>query len=160
MQNDFKTGWLYWRLHIITFQQLCEEYLSKAWQDGFLAFSNCEKRWTNFPPDKIQGLFAARNSVSDADGCDGFVMEAGMWRNHNGIYEECAIERSGDAFSVQYWCLYDTDTEQPKEDAMRCYFREADTSVRKNLKIFSEKLKTFEVVVPNYRLHFYLVKGV
>ncbi len=155
-ENDFKAGRLVWSSGKMDADTLRSQYLQEqVWSDGFLAFSTTEQRLTEGGLDLLSRCLEGR---SDAHGGpEGYLMEAGLWRTVVSGLEELAIERDGDNFSVHYWCLY---TSPDESDAMECFYRQAKTFVRRNVRPFSGALESVEVVVPEHRLRFYLTKGV
>ncbi len=163
--NEFRPGRLEWFAGRLPAAELKEKYLERNWDDGFVAFSNAEKRFKNFAGAKeLARLLPGR--IQDCEipaglaGLEGFLMEAGLWCHAAGCdsYEELAFEREGEAFFVQYWSLFCGEADA--ERARPCYYREAGTFIRGNLKqTFPEPLKTFEVILPEERLRFYVTKG-
>lgn len=169
--DDFKKGRLLWFAGNLTAKELAEKYLNNDWDDGFVAFSNAEKRFNNFGGvAELKTLLSGRIQDQEkpqeerADGLaelEGYLMEAGLWRHkmNTAVYEELSFDREGDNFFVQYWHL--SVDEKESTESWSCYFRTAKTFVRGNLKrVFSEKsITTFEVIVPEKRLRFYITKG-
>ena len=90
-------------------------------------------------------------------------MEGGLWRRDTAMqtqtYEELALEREGDGFFVQHWCL-SLGKNKPDEEQL-CYVMETEALVRKNLlHVFpKETIPAFEVIVPKDRLRFYMLRG-
>ena len=170
--GDFRSGALAWFSGPMTVEAIKKEYLNRKWDDGFAAFSNGEVRLDEDTMAALADLLAGRR-LQEGDvalrkkfaGFEGFLMEAGLWRRsqekgEKKVLEELAFEREGEGFFVQYWRL---EPEKAAGDGgLSCWWRPAATFVRGNLKkLFPEgKVATREVVVPEYRLRFYLTEGV
>jgi hypothetical protein len=134
------------------------QFFHKPWDDGFAAFGNDERRLADLGgTNALSGLLQGR--ISNQPNLEGFLMEVGLWRNDGACYEELSLEREGDDFFVQHWRFWLTTGGQ--QDGQPCYYREAATFVRGNLhKLFPENaISTYEVIVPEDRLRFYLTKG-
>jgi|GEM_PF-1097316 hypothetical protein len=151
----FKSGRLVYESGIMTTGELENRYLQTPWPDGFAAFSAGEQRLG--AAGDLRRLLAGRRDGTN--GPEGYLMEAGLWRNRDCVFEELAIEREGDDFFVQFWRLETGDTGDTGAADHLCYYREADTFVRGNTEIFSGGMPTLEVVVPELRLRFYLTRG-
>lgn len=150
---SFKPGRVLWSQGLMKASDLIEKYLkSITWDDGFIAFSSEEKRLKDFDKDWDTWLKNKKN------GKNGYLMEAGLWRKDDSTVEELAIEREGENFLVQHWRL-DTSNSDNDNAGMKCYFREAKTFTRGNIKIFKGLLPSLEIVVPETRLRFYITRG-
>jgi hypothetical protein len=154
--TNFKGGRLVWQTETIDSDTIRSRYLTgQSWSDGFIAFSATEQRLAEAGIEKLSSWLDGR---SDANGGpEGYLMEAGLWRTAAANFEELALEREGDRFVVQHWLL---NTATDAADGMACYYRPAKTFTRGNAKPFSGAVDSFEVVVPEHRLRFYLTKGV
>ncbi len=152
--ENFKPGRITWTSDHVHADELTGKYLNNPWVAGFAAFSNYEKQLRE---DEIKTLSQYLVGRSDEQGGpEGYLMEAGLWRNNATVFEELALEREGDLFFVQYWKL---DTTDPEPDQTNCYLRPANTFPRGNIDIFKGSLATFEVIVPTERLRFYITRG-
>ncbi|MCX7635113.1 MAG: hypothetical protein N2Z74_05135 [Syntrophales bacterium] len=149
----FHEGSLQWQAASMTSDAIAEQFLQQTWDDGFLAFSDSERR---LDKEGFLLLTAALKGRADAvGGPTGYLMEAGLWRNRGAIVEELSLEREGEVFFVQYWRL----TRHAPPEAANCYWREAATFVRGNLgHVFVGNIKTLEVIVPDHRLRLYLTE--
>ncbi|RJX21132.1 MAG: hypothetical protein C4563_05310 [Desulfobulbus sp.] len=158
MRNDgFKKGWFTWVSKSVQPNDLEREYLCREWDAGFTAFSNCERSLR-----EVGGVLGVIKFLTcraeEQGGPEGFLMEGGLWRKDgDDAYEELAFEREGDNFFVQYMRLDTRQTVNEGQD--ECYYRSADTFVLGALKVFSGDLSTVEVIVPEYRLRFYIARG-
>ena len=151
VNDSFEPGRVLWSQGLMNASKLLKEYLkSTTWDDGFIAFSSEEKRLKDFDKDWDNWL-KNKNSAEN-----GYLMEAGLWRKDDSTVEELAIEREGENFFVQHWRL---DTSDSDNAGMKCYFREARTFKRGNIKIFDGTVRSVEVIIPDFRLRLYLTKG-
>ncbi len=172
-KDDFAAGALAWFAGPMTADKLEEYYLiDRKWDDGFAAFANGEVRLHHLGgPADLAGLLSG-SRLQEREGLDrekfpdleGFLMEAGLWHRQNGpdggeLLEELAVEREGEEFFVQHWRLVPGKTAGKGE--LSCWWRPAAAFVRGNLKrLFPEgEIATREVIVPRYRLRFYLTEG-
>ncbi len=146
--DDFRDGRIKWVSGIMKGKELKDRYLHEDWQDGFVAFSSEEIRLRGFDQDWNAWLCDDKKDANK-----GYLMEAGLWRNNGALFEELSFERQGERFFVQYWRL---DTGSNNKSGMKCYYRDAGTFVRGNIKIFNPEIPSFEVVVPDSRLRFYI----
>jgi hypothetical protein len=156
-QASFQAGWLEWQVKILDAEKVRSGFLERAWSDGFVALSNGELRLKDVGgTESLSRLLQGR--IENLHDLEGFLMEAGLWRETDGCHEELALEREGDEFFVQHWKL--TTGDNSDQAGLRCYFREAKAFVRGNLnKLFPENnIDTFEVIVPEDRLRFYLTR--
>lgn len=123
-----------------------------SWADGYIAFSKGEMRLNEIKYRDFSELI--KNRITGISGVDGYVMEINLWKsNGDGSYEEISIEREDKGFFIQSWKLSKNEI----DDGIMCYYREVNTQPRGN-SIFKE-LKAIEVIVPEYRLHFFITKG-
>lgn len=127
------------------------------WKDGYIAFSNWEYRLNNdikkLSLQEIMGKQLKNNKISCIKEAEGYLMEINLWKQTNGVYEEISIEREDSGFLAQHWRLSTKESEGSKP----CYYRDADTQPRANLKLFEKKeLKSIEVIEPENRLHFFI----
>lgn len=157
--NTFESGSLVWVSGIFPPEDLALRFLEKAWDDGFVAFSNGERRVNTIGGRQAMADLLAQR-IEGQDGLEGFLMEGGLWRaSTTSVYEELAMEREGDNFFVQHWRL--SPEKMANKEEMPCFYRKAQTFVRGNLvNIFPEQtIPTFEVIVPEHRLRFYIIRG-
>lgn len=132
------------------------------WSDGYLAFSNDEKRLDESVKRLEMGdLFSRkfkRGDVASLPNAEGYLMEVGLWCELGGILEEICVEREDMGFHIQKWTLHRDPSES--NSGLACYYRYVDVLPRKNTRIFKEGLKrACEVVVPEKRLHFFITYG-
>jgi hypothetical protein len=151
LENDFIDGYLVY--------EVCTEPVPRfelsEWSDGYLAFSNAERRLSELKSVGAAPLLAGR--VLGIDGVEGYLMEVNIWRCRDGVYEELSVEREDRGFYVQRWRL---ETREPAGKSPNCYFRPAPTKPRKNSGLFSEDdLRSVEVVCPETRLQFFITCG-
>ncbi|MEE4358313.1 MAG: hypothetical protein V2I97_17720 [Desulfococcaceae bacterium] len=133
------------------------------WKDGYIAFSNTEKRLKHTDISEI--------TYADPVPGIGYVMEIDLWKKDKDVWEEIALEREDKGFFYQHWKLFGNGkTDDPDlEKADCCFWRMADTLVRKPVRkdssIFGDTkkndlvLKTIEVICPQHRLHFFITAG-
>ncbi|RMG04484.1 MAG: hypothetical protein D6726_03275, partial [Nitrospirae bacterium] len=128
------------------------------WDDGYLAYSTVEERLSAVKgKDKdLKTLFSSHTGDSGR----GYLMEADLWRERDGVYEEMSIEREDGNFLIQTWRLYGSAETPPEQGALRCFYRHTKTmprglSLERGL-FKEEELKSIEVVVPERRLHFFI----
>lgn len=155
--DDFQTGRLIWQqANGLMPADLLKraEFLQKSWQDGVVTFSVDELRLKNIGTEKLQEYLGGRSDQNG--GPEGYLMELNCWRKADQNYEELALERQGETFSAQYLKLL---TNASDETGMLCYYRTAQTVVRNNIEALDHELTSIEVVVPEYRLRFYLTRG-
>lgn len=126
------------------------------WDDGYFAFSNCEKRLDEIrSKTSFHNLIAGNHSLQDIHG---YLIEIDLWRNRNSIFEEISIERDDNCFLYQKWSL---GLQACDDDGIKCYFRTMKTMFRENTKLFKDhEIESIEVVVPEKRLHFFITKKV
>lgn len=154
-ENQWKNGYIEYKVEEI--KDPSEKINFAQWHDGYVAFSKGEKR---FKDNDIKGKNFAefiKDRVEDINGVDGYLMEVDLWRkNSDESYEEISIEREDRGFLVQQWKL----SESKFDGSKPCYYRDANTQPRANLKLFKEnELKSIEVIEPEYRLHFFITCG-
>ncbi|HOP86859.1 MAG TPA: hypothetical protein PKZ54_10375 [Syntrophorhabdaceae bacterium] len=158
---DFKEGIFYHISKTISWDSLKHEIESlHNWDDGYLAFSNVEKRIKDLNDLEVDGLLGRINGiVSDAEG---YLMEAGLWRAKYDQYEEIYIEREDDRFFIERWQLKKKVMQEDATDAQGylCFFREAapliyGPTLKKGI-FLEEELGALEIVVPNARLHIFI----
>ena len=153
MSPDFFEGYIKWENELLSADKLEQKIRETgSWQDGFAAFSNDEIRLRGDKTRELAGWLTGR--IETMSGIEGFLMEAGLWKNDKTVYEELAIEREGENFFVQHWRL---DT-APESGVVNCFFRKADTFLRGNIEIFKDEQKSMEVVIPQFRLRLYLTR--
>jgi hypothetical protein len=134
----------------------------KDWDDGFLAFADTEKRLSAFKsPDSIL-LWNIRTPY----GQEGWLMEADLWRTHNGVLEEICMEREDDGLLMQHWKLHTVipKTNQASDCGDICYYRPVKLSLQHALgerqSLWTEKtIDCMEIIHPSARLHIYLTTG-
>lgn len=161
MPKEFMDGFIKYDVLVLDTPELQKEHLDNIglsdWADGYLAFSNTEKRLSDLKTHNLPDLFSKGLS-----GVEGYLMEVDLWKNKNGIYEEVSIEREDDYLLLQMWTL--DATSQMKN----CYYRKVETIPRgstlqptRSLQpTFKDKdLNSLEVVFPEKRLHFFISAG-
>lgn len=110
------------------------------WHDGYLAFSSEEFSLEEIVQRGIDIDGLLKNAK--IEGIDGYLMELDLWRSDGDLYEELYMERTDMGWYIFTVVL---DTKAPRQEA-NCYWRRANTSA----------LKSIEVVVPQWRLHFFI----
>jgi len=154
--DDFKSGGL---VYEADFQDPAPAELDLSqWRDGYVAFSRGEKRISELGGVDVESLLS--KGSENIPGAQGIVIEIGLWRNDNGVFEEVSIEREDGGFFRQYWRL----SEEADGEEADCYFRHAGTRARKGINrpgLFGDEgdLNAVEVIVPKKRLHFYITRG-
>ena len=152
--NGFNKGLLAYTVATLTAEELAAE-TDGSWQDGYVAFATSEKR-LNQLPSKMEAVFFSERIQGIAD-AEGYVTEVNLWRKNGSTIEEIAAEREENRFYVQHWLL---DTELAETADNNCWHRVADTQAgshhNKGKRIFSDSLKSIEVVWPEKRLNFFL----
>ncbi len=145
-----------------------------TWDDGYIAFSNTERRLAAVIHDLPSMLLIPDQRVA---GDQGYWMEIALWRpatrlrelaQESGgwqgfqpsINEELVLEREDDGFYMQYWKL-DRD---PGRADHNCCFRDIRVFPRAARKALAEEgpffaegeLGATEVILLDKRLHFFL----
>ncbi len=151
--SQYKKGKLTYRVYEKMSVDELISLISSEWDDGFLAFSKGEIRLKDIPTGTdLKKLFSETHTTGQYEG---YLMEAGLWRQSDGVLEEIAIERDGTKFFVQLFRLL---KDENSTEGMPCYFRE-NVNVRATgqSKLFQSKdLSATEVIMPEYRLHIYI----
>jgi len=162
--DEFQEGII--EYEILANQEIAEVMKSlrdlSDWFDGYLAFSNYEKRLDeSIKKLKVGDLLSRKFKCKDIAGipdAQGYLMEIGLWCGREGEVEEICVEREDAGFHIQKWSLHKTAS--GANNGFRCYYRYVDVLPRKNTKIFKEGLnRACEVVVQEKRLHFFLICG-
>ena len=157
--NDFNHGFLRYETGMKNAELLDSIIEMPRWDDGYVAFSELEKR--------IDDLGDTPISFTDRIHGLGFVTEIDVWRHGDGVWEELVLEREDHGYFIQHWTLFDQAETRP-ENTRPCFWRRADTRARKPLGtpgIFSDSQKgetllaSLEVICPDKRLHFFLTTG-
>ncbi len=153
---DFNEGILYHISKTIAWDSLKHEIDSlHNWDDGYLAFSNVEKRIKDLNDIEVDALSGRINGlVSDAEG---YLMETGFWRTKGDESEEIYIEREDGKFFVERWRLKKKVIQEEMTDARGyvCFWRETQPLV--NRGVFKDYPPgALEVVVPDARLHIFM----
>lgn len=157
--NDFNDGFLRYETDMKQPEILDNYFKISQWDDGYIAYSNLEKR-IHDPGDTPISLTCRIQEL-------GFVTEINVWRYWDGVWEELVFEREDQGYFMQHWTL-SVQSETRPENSRPCYWRRAQTLVRKPLGspgIFSAwpkgetLLNSREVICPVQRLHFFLTTG-
>jgi len=158
----FQEGYLLYEVHIDVADFRAYDW--SIWEDGYLAFSNNERRFHKAEdPEKIPQLLSGENQRTD----HGYLMELDLWRAPSeGVLRELVLQREGASFFVQDWTLWPNPPEGQKPN---CYFAEAETRPltisngsswpKGTLHFKPDELRAMEVVVPDMRLHFFITTG-
>lgn len=150
MEREFYEGFIKYQVKF----EIEDEIELRDWDDGYIAFSNGEKRLKEllsmFSISTISELLQLK--FNPVDGIEGYVVEVDLWRSRNNVYEEISIEREDRGFLLQHWILSQKELENSKP----CYLREVETLPRKN-SLF-KRLSSIEVIIPEFRLHFFITK--
>ncbi len=157
---EFKEGYLSYEVHfnVVDFTK----YDWSLWDDGFLAFSNDERRFDNTShPAQIPLLLSGDKQKTP----NGYLMELDLWRTPlQGVFRELVLEREGTSFFLQDFTLCKTPPDGQKPN---CYFADAETRPIKRdankpgkRSLFeSNEVNSIEVVVPDTRLHVFITTG-
>lgn len=157
--NDFNHGFLRYETGMKNPELLDAIIEMPRWADGYVAFSELEKR--------IDDLDDTSISMTDRIHGLGFVTEIDVWRHGAGVWEELVLEREDQGYFMQHWTLFEQAETRP-ENTRNCFWRRAVTWARKPLGtpgIFStsqkkeSRLTCLEVICPDQRLHFFLTTG-
>jgi hypothetical protein len=125
------------------------------WDDGYLAFSNAERRLSELKDLPVSRLLGGK--AQGIDGVEGYLMEVGLWRSRDEVFEELSVEREDRGYFAQRWRL---ETRPTDGKTANCHFRRATTQPRAKGKLFSgSDLRSMEVVCPATRLHFFITCG-
>ncbi len=157
MGNKFEDGIVGYEIYKVESEKIASLVDIEAFREGggYIAFSNCEKRLNEIPhkDTSIKDLFVDRCDA--IQGVEGFLMEIGLWRDNDGVFEEISIEREDHGFLFQRWTLAKSPD---KVKGVECFFRNINTTVRSSrCSIFAEgELGTIEVICPGKRLHFFI----
>ena len=151
--NNFEKGYLRFESGFAPTYSLDSQY----WGDGYLAFSNKEKRF-----EKANDIGALRSVLSGQ--CSGFkdyegpLMEVNLWgKPDENTFSELSIERQGAGFFFQQWTLLTVNSMSKNPCNLNCYYHKAETqSCRGTHK---GKLKFYEVICPDHRLHVFITCG-
>lgn len=154
-ENIFSDGFITYTVETKSTHELPSGFSFNDWDDGYAAFSNCEKRLKDIKGRDFSEL--VKDRVTGISGAEGYLMEVDLWRrNSDGTYEEISIEREDRGFLVQQWRL----SKNNFDGGEPCYYCEADTQPRSNLRLFEkDELRSMEVIMPEHRLHFFLTAG-
>ena len=155
--DDFEEGKIKYSVKSgVTPADLAAELSVAKWADGFIAFANNEKRLGEVQQELSEKLLSDRIN-GWIEGAEGYVTEVNVWRSNGSIHEEVAAEREENTFYVQRWKL-ETDPANGSGDI--CWYREANTQAgshhKDDKRLFSDALKTIEVVWPEKRLNFFI----
>jgi hypothetical protein len=157
--NDFNHGFLRYETGMKDPESLDAIIEMPRWDDGYVAFSELEKR--------IYDLDDTPISMTDRIHGLGFVTEIDVWRHGDGVWEELVLEREDHGYFMQHWTLF-VEAETRPENTRPCFWRRANTWARKLLGtpgLFSDsqkgepRLTSLEVICPEQRLHFFLTTG-
>lgn len=148
-KTQFEKGVLAYEASITAVDEVRKISL-KGWDDGYLAFSNTERRLREVDIELgslLDGNFEGLLAV------EGYLMEIGLWRRLENIYEEVSVEREDAGFFRQWWKLEKLSNGDKRGN---CFYREVNTLPRPN-SIFKETgLRSLEVIVQDCRLHFFM----
>jgi hypothetical protein len=130
---------------------------SKYWGDGYLAFSNEEKRF-----EKTKDMDALCSVLYDQycgfKGYDSPLMEVNLWGSFDEkTFSEISIERQGAGFFFQQWTLLTVNPETKTTHELDCYYRKTETQSFRGTH--EGNLKSYEVVCPDHRLHVFITCG-
>ncbi len=154
---DFKKGYIMYENRKESFDTAIRRINPSEWDDGYMALSSRELRKNQSEFHEI--LAKGKERISKKDG---YIMEICLWRfTGSTIAEEISIERENNSFYLQRWKLYLTDHTGDAEtdmELLECYYRKIIPIIRKKSILVSpaRSVHAFEVVVPKYRLHFFL----
>ncbi len=155
---EFEDGYVeYGTLNLKTFDELDNQIDLSDWDDGYLAFSNCELRLD----EKIKThnlLSLSQGNVKSLNllNAEGYLMEIDLWRQRDGIVEEISLEREAHGWWYQGWKLDTKNTAEPN-----CYYRSHNGMVRQGkTPIFKDgDISSIEIIAPDKRLHFFISTG-
>ena len=137
-------------------EQASDRALPGEWDDGFAAFSNREKPLAKLEPSP-ERLFWDRR---DTFGMEGWLMEANLWRNKDGLYEEICLEREDDGIFVQHWKLATGVAEEAADCLYRTVELVAGKPVQRGGDVFTDgRIRAMEIVYPKSRLHIFMTIG-
>jgi len=163
--SDFMDGILCYMSKSVERDKLKEEIGElKDWDDGYLAFSNLEKRLKDLRNLDIDALSGKVNGI--VEDAEGYLMEADLWRSKDDgwekIYEEIYVEREDGRFFVERWTLMINESQKDKVDGKGyfCFWRRMNPLIHKpslDKHLFSEdELGAIEIIVPEARLHIFM----
>jgi len=152
--SEFRDGFLSYECEKLSLDKLLSTYDFSGWQDGFIAFSNTEKRLNDIKAD-IKDLLKGDNQgkVRGVDGIEGYLMEINLWRSHDTGCEEIVVERDDDGFYCQRWKLL---KQEPQENYFECRYRPVNTFPCRNSILKDQSLESIEVIVPQTKFHFFI----
>lgn len=158
--NGFKEGNIDYKVASGVTPAALADTVKGSWEDGFVAFANGEKRLGDISEIPLDAVFFAQKINGRLDQkIEGYVAELNLWRKEESLMLEISAEREENTFFVQSWKL---DT-APAPGTGNCWYREAATRTGSHHKdgrrIFSDELKTIEVVWPEKRLNFFITRG-
>jgi len=153
--SEFRDGFLLYECEKISMDELLSRYDFSGWQDGFIAFSNKEKRLSDIKTDvKILLIGDNQGKVSGLDGVEGYLMEINLWRSHGAGWEEIVVERDDDGFYCQRWKLL--KQESRGKNYFECRYRPVNTYPCHNSIFKDQTLESIEVIVPQTKFHFFI----
>ncbi len=164
--KDFKDGYAGYKIR--STDTLPDEFFDiRQWQNGYYEFSSREiklEKWNtlnltsdfNFHKDRISPEL-------------GYLTGLDIWCSNpdNTRFKEICVERNDHGeFIIQEWYLA---LRQPKDkkEFFDCFYRPVSTRPAKGflekdpagINFKKEELTSFEVIVPEYRYHFYIIRG-
>lgn len=158
--KDYLDGWLIYNVRQnAAVAEVCDLIRALSWDDGYIAFSKGELRWQGKPLNDTQDLIILFNHPHKDKDIEGYVMEAGLWRQDGElIYEELSIERDAGGFFTQHWQLHTSKDTIGDKKYLPCYYRYAQKVLPlRQSKIFKKgEIRAVEIIVPDYRLHIYM----
>lgn len=150
--DEFKKGTLIHHVKTISFEELSAEIKPLVeWDGGYFGFSNRDLTLKDLL--KNESLFLEQRVEENAFGVSGYLQEIGLWRKHDGKFEEIYAERNDRGFLFERWVLYEKEIEN---EGIPCYFRKAYISTFPKSVLKGENLEAIEVIVPDYRLSIYI----
>lgn len=129
------------------------------WSGGYLAFSNKEGLLAKLSGMDLEQLLKGKFRKGDIKGlpeAEGYLMEVGLWREAGDKVEEICVEREDAGFIMQRLELEKLDKDGTDSN---CYYRPADTLPRPHTIFRGLKMKSYEVIQHDMRLHFFLIVG-
>ncbi|MCM0755098.1 hypothetical protein M7784_07530 [Desulfovibrio aminophilus] len=136
-----------------------EYALGKLWNGGYAACSTEETILSDEGKVKAFKEILRGGSIETSGlfaNPEGPLMEVGLWREDNNLYEEISMEREDGNFIFQRWTLHTND----EHDGRLCYWRKTNFKIQKHLNLLGNDINVIEVIIPETRMHIFLTTAI